>query len=180
MTCPKCSRPLPELEDLLFCPFCGRKLVREYGRRRRGNGQGTARKRGSTWTGYAGDASYSLEGSFPYTHSDEGLNLYDGDTGVLLLLPQSRSDAWLQALYAVQGEEDIREIKAGPFAVNWEPGRIYTYTLDIRESVTVTVSVAGLTEVGPDSVFEVGVYPFTPATPPGQDYTEGNGDFIVR
>jgi len=135
---------------------------------------------GSTWTGYAGDASYSLEGSFPYTHSDEGLNLYDGDTGVLLLLPQSRSDAWLQALYAVQGEEDVREIKAGPFAVNWEPGRIYTYTLDIRESVTVTVSVAGPTEVGPDSVFEVGVYPFTPATPPGQDYTEGNGDFIVR
>jgi len=67
MTCPKCSRPLPELEDLLYCPFCGRKLVREYGRRRRGNGQGTARKRGSTWTGYAAGYSWVDESGKRHT-----------------------------------------------------------------------------------------------------------------
>lgn len=135
---------------------------------------------GSAWTGYAGNASYKLEGQYPYTHSDEGLNLYDGDAGLLLLLPQNREGVWLRAKYAVQGEEDVREIQTGSFAVNWEPGRVYTYTLDIRESITVSVSVAGLEEVGPDSVFEVGVFPFAPATPPGGDYTGGNGDFIVR
>lgn len=134
---------------------------------------------GSSWTSYAGDASYALEGSFPYTSSSEGLNLYDGDKGLLLLLPQSRSDAWIRALYEVQGEDDVREIQAGPFTVNWEQGKIYTYTLDVRESVTVSVSVAGLAEVGPDTLFEVGVYPFAPAESAGGDYTGGNGDFVV-
>ena len=134
---------------------------------------------GGAWTSFSGDATYALEGSFPYASSDEDLNLYGTDTGYLLLLPQARNDVRIRALYEVQGEEDVRAIQAGPIAVNWEPGKIYTYTLDIRESVTVTVSVAGLAEVGPDSVFEVGVFPFEPASSAGGDYTGGNGDFVV-
>ena len=134
---------------------------------------------GSAWTSFSGDASYALEGRFRYTSSSEDLNLFDADTGILLLLPQTRNNVWLRAFYEVQGEEDVREIKAGPITVNWEAGRIYTYTLDVRESVTVSVSVAGLVDIGPDTVFEVGVYPFTPAAPSDGDYTGGNGDFIV-
>ena len=134
---------------------------------------------GGAWTSFSGDATYALEGSFPYTSSDEDLNLYGTDTGYLLLLPQARNDVRIRALYEVRGEEDVRAIQAGPIAVNWEPGKIYTYTLDIRESVTVTVSVAGFAEVGPDSVFEVGVFPFEPASSAGGDYTGGNGDFVV-
>ncbi len=135
--------------------------------------------RGSVWVDYSGSASYTLEGSFPYTHSDEDLDLFSGDAGILLLLPQTNGAAWLRASYAVQGEADVREISASPMTVDWEPGKMYTYTLDIRENVTVSVSVAGLTEVGPDSVFEVGVYPFAGAPSAGGDYTGGTGDFIV-
>ncbi len=135
--------------------------------------------RGSVWEDYSGSASYTLEGSFPYTRSDEDLDLFSGDAGILLLLPQTNGAAWLRASYAVQGEADVREISANPMTVNWEPGKMYTYTLDIRENVTVSVSVAGLTEVGPDSVFEVGVYPFAGAPSAGGDYTGGTGDFIV-
>ena len=134
---------------------------------------------GSGWTSYSGNATYSLDGSFSYTRSDEGLDLFGTNEGILLLLPQTRGDVWIRALYQVQGEEDVKEIKASPIAVNWEPGRVYTYTMDVRETVTVSVSVAGLAEVGPDAVFDVGVFPFTPADPSGGDYTGGNGDFIV-
>lgn len=134
---------------------------------------------GSPWTAYSGNAAYRLEGQFPYTRSGEDLDLFSGDTGILLLLPQANSSAWLRASYAVQGEDDVKEISASPMTVNWEPGKIYTYTLDIRENVTVSVSVAGFAEVGPDSVFEVGVYPFTGAPSAGGDYTGGTGDFIV-
>ena len=134
---------------------------------------------GSGWTSYSGNATYSLDGSFAYTRSDEGLDLFGTNEGILLLLPQTRGDVWIRALYQVQGEEDVKEIKASPIAVNWEPGRVYTYTMDVRETVTVSVSVAGLAEVGPDAVFDVGVFPFTPADPSGGDYTGGNGDFIV-
>lgn len=134
---------------------------------------------GSSWEAYSGDASYVLDGPFPYTRTNEGLNLFNGDTGVLLLLPQTRSSAWLRATYAVQGEDDVRVISASPMTVNWEPGKIYTYTLDIRENVTVSVSVAGLAEVGPDAVFEVGVYPFEKAASSGGDLTGGNGDFVI-
>ena len=134
---------------------------------------------GSAWTGYSGDASYLLEGSFPYTNSSEGLNLYSEDAGVFLLLPQKHGAAWLRATYAVQGEADVREIQASPMTVDWEPGKIYTYTLDIRENVKVSVSVAGFAEVGPDAVFEVGVFPFAPGASSSGDLTGGNGDFVV-
>lgn len=134
---------------------------------------------GSFWTAFTGDAAYSLDGRFPYTQSAEDRNLFDEDTGILLLLPQTRSTAWMRARYAVQGEDDVREIQAAPMPVSWEPGKIYTYTLDIRESVGISVSVAGFAEVGPDAVFEVGVFPFAPGASSSGDLTGGNGDFVV-
>ena len=50
MICPKCKQT-PQ-EDAIFCPYCGKKLTTTQKRRTksRGNGTGTAFKRGSTWT----------------------------------------------------------------------------------------------------------------------------------
>ena len=50
MTCPKCKRET--LPDAVFCAYCGKKLVLQKKSRTksRGNGTGTAFKRGSTWT----------------------------------------------------------------------------------------------------------------------------------
>lgn len=131
------------------------------------------------WTTLSGAASYTLAGSFPYTRSDEGLNLFDGDTGVFLLLPQSKGGVLLEALYQLQGEEDVKLISTGEFSIAWEAGKIYTYTLDIQETVRITVSVAGMAEVGPDAVFDVGVFPFVPAGPIGEDFTGGEGNYWV-
>ena len=50
MICPKCKADNPE--NAIFCNQCGKKIVRTQKRRTksRGNGTGTAFKRGSTWT----------------------------------------------------------------------------------------------------------------------------------
>lgn len=132
-----------------------------------------------SWTSLSGNASYTLPGVFPYTRSDQGLDLFDGDKGVFLLMPQNRAGVQLEALYQIQGEEDVKLISTGAFTAAWEAGKIYTYTLDIQETVRITVSVAGFTEVGPDAVFDVGVFPFVPAGAAGEDFTGGNGDYWV-
>ena len=51
MICVKCGKSFQL--DAVFCPFCGNKLQKSQKKRRvksRGNGTGTAFKRGSTWT----------------------------------------------------------------------------------------------------------------------------------
>ena len=51
MNCEKCKRSFQD--DALFCPFCGKKvsnLPRNGRTKQRGNGTGTAFKRGRTWT----------------------------------------------------------------------------------------------------------------------------------
>lgn len=48
MICRKCQREIPE--ESVFCMLCGVKQVPERARHRRGNGLGTAYKRGKTWT----------------------------------------------------------------------------------------------------------------------------------
>lgn len=49
MICPKCKKSAPE--DAKYCPYCGRLLgAVSRPRTRRGNSQGTAYKRGSSWT----------------------------------------------------------------------------------------------------------------------------------
>ena len=51
MICTKCSAIVPD--DSIFCNKCGKKLVKEEAKPRtksRGNGTGTAFKRGKTWT----------------------------------------------------------------------------------------------------------------------------------
>ena len=51
MNCQKCRTPVPE--SAIYCPQCGKKLFTEQKKRRtksRGNGTGTAFKRGNTWT----------------------------------------------------------------------------------------------------------------------------------
>jgi len=50
MNCPKCGRDVPV--DSLFCNYCGKKLTVQKKKpvKARGNGQGTAYKRGRTWT----------------------------------------------------------------------------------------------------------------------------------
>ena len=51
MNCTKCQREIPD--DAVFCCYCGKRLVAAPPKPRtgkRGSGQGSARKRGSTWT----------------------------------------------------------------------------------------------------------------------------------
>jgi len=48
MYCSKCRREMPE--NALYCPWCGKTVNNTPKRKKRGNGQGTAYKRGSTWT----------------------------------------------------------------------------------------------------------------------------------
>jgi integrase/DNA-directed RNA polymerase subunit RPC12/RpoP len=51
LICPKCGKEFQD--DAIFCPYCGKKLVttpKEIRTRQRGNGTGTAFKRGKTWT----------------------------------------------------------------------------------------------------------------------------------
>lgn len=49
MTCPKCARSVPD--DAKYCPYCGYTIVRQAPRpRQRGNGMGSAYRRGRSWT----------------------------------------------------------------------------------------------------------------------------------
>ena len=48
MLCRKCNRDLPE--GAVFCPWCGARQEPVRARHRRGNGQGTAIRRGDRWT----------------------------------------------------------------------------------------------------------------------------------
>lgn len=48
MICPKCKKEIPD--DFLFCNYCGTNQKQERIKHRRGNGQGSVYKRGSTWT----------------------------------------------------------------------------------------------------------------------------------
>lgn len=53
MICPRCSCDIPD--DALYCCYCGRTIVKKPAARvhQRGNGSGTAWKRGKTWTAVA-------------------------------------------------------------------------------------------------------------------------------
>ena len=49
MTCRKCTREIPD--GAVYCPWCGsRQTSAPKSRRNRGNGSGTAYRRGATWT----------------------------------------------------------------------------------------------------------------------------------
>lgn len=48
MPCKRCGSETPQ--NALYCPFCGRRVNYTPKTKKRGNGQGTAFKRGSTWT----------------------------------------------------------------------------------------------------------------------------------
>ena len=58
-TCKKCAAVLPE--TALFCPQCGRAVNYAPTPKKRGNGQGTAIKRGKTWTGLKPGYKYTDE-----------------------------------------------------------------------------------------------------------------------
>lgn len=53
MNCPKCKRSVPD--ESVFCLYCGKKLIVQKKKivKSRGNGQGTAIRRGKTWTAVA-------------------------------------------------------------------------------------------------------------------------------
>lgn len=57
MTCTKCGTEL--VEGALYCHMCGRAADWQPPRKKRGNRQGTALKRGKTWTGYSPGYSYT-------------------------------------------------------------------------------------------------------------------------
>ena len=59
MTCKKCGSELAE--NWLVCPFCGKAVYTTTTTKKRGNGQGTAIKRGSTWTGIRAGYDYHDE-----------------------------------------------------------------------------------------------------------------------
>lgn len=47
--CKWCNKSLPS-DDVVFCPYCGAKIIKSKGVKRRGNGTGTAYKRDGKWT----------------------------------------------------------------------------------------------------------------------------------
>lgn len=57
MTCAKCSGQIPD--GAKFCPWCGKAMSPTRAARKRGNGQGTAYKRGKTWEGARPGYSYT-------------------------------------------------------------------------------------------------------------------------
>lgn len=61
MLCSKCSRAVPD--DAVICCYCGKRLIKEKPKgRQRGNGTGTAFKRGRTWTARA-TVGWKFEGN---------------------------------------------------------------------------------------------------------------------
>ena len=48
MNCIKCAKLIPE--DSVFCPYCGKKQVRESRKQKRANGTGTVFRRGNSWS----------------------------------------------------------------------------------------------------------------------------------
>lgn len=61
MICVRCKKDIPD--GSLFCSWCGKKQAPEKRRGRlRGNGTGTAYRRGKTWTGQAPGYSYVEKG----------------------------------------------------------------------------------------------------------------------
>lgn len=56
MNCSKCGSELAD--NWLVCPFCGRAVNYTPRKKKRGNGQGTAYKRGNSWTGVRPGYSY--------------------------------------------------------------------------------------------------------------------------
>ena len=63
MDCRKCGAALPE--GAVYCHMCGVKQVQEKQRHRRGNGMGTAIKRGNTWTARVVMRYVPVEGANP-------------------------------------------------------------------------------------------------------------------
>ncbi len=63
MICSKCKREIPD--DARLCCYCGRRfIIEKSGKKKRGNGEGSAVKRGSTWTAIASGRSwYDHEGN---------------------------------------------------------------------------------------------------------------------
>ena len=59
MTCAKCSGQIPA--GAKFCPWCGKAMSPTRAARKRGNGQGTAYKRGKTWEAARPGYSYTDE-----------------------------------------------------------------------------------------------------------------------
>ena len=64
MTCPRCRRDIPD--DAAFCCYCGRVIQRKAPARahQRGNGTGTAWRRGKTWTSVV---------TVSFTHDADGM-----------------------------------------------------------------------------------------------------------
>lgn len=57
--CIKCKKEIPD--GAPYCPWCGKQQQQKAVKRQRGNGLGTAFKRGATWTGQAAGYSYARE-----------------------------------------------------------------------------------------------------------------------
>ena len=72
MNCPKCKKTAPE--GAKYCPYCGRLLTQPARpRTRRGNGQGYAYKRGSTWTArWTVDVRTNQDGKYIQTCKTKG------------------------------------------------------------------------------------------------------------
>lgn len=73
MTCPKCARLIPD--DALLCCYCGRSIVKKEQPKRhgRGNGSGSAYRRGKTWTAsYTAGWTRDADGSYKQKRKTKG------------------------------------------------------------------------------------------------------------
>ena len=70
MVCTKCGTEL--IQGAAFCHMCGRAADWQPSKRRRGNGEGTAIKRGKTWTAVISGVGYDPQGKIIRTRSWKG------------------------------------------------------------------------------------------------------------
>ena len=70
MICKRCGAETPQ--NALYCPFCGRAISHTPKGKKRGNGQGNAYKRGSTWTGRKHGYSFVKDGKLHRVRPTKG------------------------------------------------------------------------------------------------------------
>lgn len=111
ITCPKCARALPE--DALLCCYCGRSLVKkeQAGKRHaRGNGSGSAYRRGKTWT--ASVTAY-------WTRDDDGTYHQKRRTKSGF---KTKNDALAWIVLSTQGEDKKTAPALGSYWSLWKEG----------------------------------------------------------
>ena len=119
MICRKCKKEMPEAP---YCPWCGTEQAQKRQSRRRGNGQGTAIKRGKTWTAIYSEPSYVDEdGKLHYPRKWKGGFATKNDALKYALSPKETSETpTLRSYYSAwKASADMSKSKLTAYKIAW-------------------------------------------------------------